>query len=177
MSLFNLRTSDPESLAYMIAWRRVQRGRHWLNQHAPINWHRGLFDVRGKNSVSFRCWNIDENDCVLALAFESCKQFADSNGYVRRALIQKHFNLSSRRMWALGFDTQLREPPEADRALDRVWEDVLYREHDSTTYRHMLPYEEEYERVMGYDFTEKKPNFFQKLFWKVRRAFVPSHHG
>ncbi len=93
MSLFSLRSIDPERLARMIATRRVERGICWLNWHAPLNWWRNMFDIHPEG-WSFRVGQFS-NHSVIALAFETRADLASKAnhfwGYVTEETVLEYF--------------------------------------------------------------------------------------
>jgi hypothetical protein len=101
--LFHLRLSNPELLAQLLAEKYVARGIQWLNKNAPLGWHRNLFEPQPDGTCFFRVDSRLNTSDVIALAFETRKEFMDLFGYVTHYRITKHFLLDSRTERRMGF--------------------------------------------------------------------------
>lgn len=125
MSLFPMRRSDPETLRVMLEWRdaerRVRRGIRWLNQQAPRNWWRNLFDISPNGRWRFRAQDTRNNESVLALAFETQEDHAcPYYGYVTFASVTTRRKLSLNFHVSHGF-ASLGNRLQDSELLDVVW--------------------------------------------------------
>jgi hypothetical protein len=133
-----------ESLTALILNRRVERGIRWLNQHAPPCWHRNFFDPLERDSKShFRGRMVYDNECPLALAFESRAELANKFGYVTEASVVRHFALTTRWLITHGF---LADSQTADVRLDAEWELKLrhHRPEWAAAFRHQTALDREF---------------------------------
>lgn len=105
MSIFALRTTSPDFLRKMIALRRAHRGLKQLDRIAPIGWRRNLFEPGPDNLSWFRAKDSYANECVLALAFESCPEYANSDGEVTFASVARHYPELADKLIVYGFQT------------------------------------------------------------------------
>src|SRR5258708_2618451 len=112
--------------AKRIAEERVRRGVEWLDQHAPVGWQRYLFDVkRGDNGKFYAIprFNSSRNEeDVLALAFESQKEFTNPDGRASSVKVSDHFMLTSSDRIQMGFDSIWAVNGEL---IDSAWCDAL----------------------------------------------------
>jgi hypothetical protein len=127
-ALLGMRQSNPEGLAWMLAHRHVERGTEWLLRHAPFGWRRNLFAPLSNGRSTFRCHTDYDNECVLAIAFESNQALADPNlGYVMHYRVTNHFGMSWRRNLLLGFSSgyEVRGVAISGNMLDLLWVQAL----------------------------------------------------
>ena len=82
MSLFHLRTTNPAFLGQALAYKRVARGTKWLDRNAPKGWWLRFFTLYPGGTWRCRAYNSYDNECALAIAFESDARFANEFGYV-----------------------------------------------------------------------------------------------
>jgi len=104
--LLEMRRTDPEQLSGLLAEKRVKRGKRWLKRNAPVGWHRNLFEPYQGKEAWFRANNTYDNECVLALAFESRADLANHDGDLTYASVTNHFALTHRQCRPLGFEEQ-----------------------------------------------------------------------
>lgn len=145
MSLFHMRRSDPETLRLMLEWRdaerRVRRGVRWLNQHAPRNWWRNLFDMSSNGRWRFRAKDTRDNECVLALAFETQEDHASTlYGYVTFMSVTNHRSMSRKFSESHGFTSQGHDNIRDSELLDAVWLQEVLRVANSPSHRIPIRY-------------------------------------
>lgn len=138
MHISRLRALAVHQLAEMIAQRRVERCRRWLNRNAPPCWYRNFFEPIRDGSAMCRVNTSYDTDSPLALAFETQPSFANEFGYVTEAQVVNHFRLSSRWMRAHGCSVLGQDPAHVSSALlNSVWSTALRGQPGgSTSYRH-----------------------------------------
>lgn len=105
--------------------KRVKKGVAWLDEHAPPDWRRRMFNIIwGKGRAGMRGCSSSDNKCHLALAFTEEAKYANKFGYVTFAQVLKHFTLTLKQSVEMGFHP---DPADKDGALlDRAWEEALY---------------------------------------------------
>jgi len=81
---------------------RIRAGVAWLDENAPLLWRRNMYGIRNYRAI-FRAKNQLNDAGVLALAFESREDLANSIGYVTRTSIAGEFDLSTQTLKNLGF--------------------------------------------------------------------------
>jgi len=173
--LLALRHSEPKELAALLAPKQVKRGMRWLNKHAEAGWHRNCFDARPDGRSSFRGKNVMDKDCVLALAFEHDKRFANQFGYVTFATVVNHFGIGAD-FGRMGFCVRRfpKQNPEVtitSEMLDRVWETAL---RDApvwmwASYRHQTALDKRFAEMSFLD--EGPPSFWERVRRTFRLAF------
>lgn len=177
MSLFHMRVSDPVGLGQLLAKRFVQRGIRWLNQNAPVGWHRNLFEPRPNGCSYYRARMRSNNESVLALSFERCPEYIDQFGYVSEYKVSKHFCLTEKRMLQLGFRAKaypdvFRRADAAklpyvvvvsDDMLDIAWEKgIASYGYPGVPHRHQTPAEKKRIAAMR-SFGSRQSSLWQKI--------------
>ena len=139
-ALLILRRSNPKELSRLIAGRRVQRGRKWLDRNAPKGWYRNLFEPTETGS-SFRARDCRDNECVLTLAFEFRLDGRNVHDQLTFWVVVDHFKADlGHRAHLLGFCTSKNFPkhrPEiqiTSAMLDNGWEYALRNYHRQWSY-------------------------------------------
>ncbi len=175
-TLLEMRKSQPEILALLLAKKSVQRGIQWLDQHANPGWYRNFFEPRGERSVFRANIRYSEND-PLAIAFECCPQFMEeTDGYVRGYKVARFHQLNSRRMSLLGFahhsNRRFQVPSEN---MNYIWEHALRNlNRASIPYRHQTSAKILlFEKTKGADFNailKREPSVFDKIRRRLGRS-------
>lgn len=175
MSLFYLRTRNPQLLARLIAFNRVNRGIKWLDEHAPSGWWLRFFVLYGNGTYGCRAHDNYDNECALAIAFQNDATFANEFGYVTFASVLRklrklgHDHFSEMRLSGFershGFhsDVTLKDIirhrkgeslPDgfvSSKYLDEAWADSVRRVHHDrlVTPRHYSTYDRHIDRQLS----------------------------
>ncbi|KND51321.1 MAG: hypothetical protein ABA06_03355 [Parcubacteria bacterium C7867-001] len=130
LEYLRLRRTDPDRLSRLLTERRVARGIKWLREHAPAGWHRNMFEPQEDGTCRFRAHDSYDNECVLALAFESRPDLANpGTNYVMYGTVANHFKIPDTSH--LGFaaqDKPYKQHPEIKifgAMLDAEWQRAL----------------------------------------------------
>lgn len=168
MHISHLRALAVHQLAELVAQRRVERCRRWLNQNAPPCWHRNFFEPLRDGTALSRVHTSYDTESPLALAFETQASFANQFGYVTEAQVVNHFHLSSQWLRAHGCTVLGHDPAHVGhKLLNSVWSFAM-RDHPSgsTAYRHRTELDR---RLAEMDFSEpRKPGWPERLFGLFR---------
>ena len=172
--LLALRHTEPQELAALLTPKQVKRGMRWLNRNAKLGWHRNCFDSRPDGRSDFRGMNVMDKDCVLALAFEHDKRFANQFGYVTFGMVVNYFKIGDA-FARMGFCMRRFPKRNPDvvitsEMLDRVWETML---RDApvwmwASYRHRTALDKRFAEM---DFEFEEPSFLDRFFNRIRLAF------
>lgn len=170
MHISHLRGLAVQQLAELIAKRRVERCRRWLNRNAPPCWHRNLFEPLRDGTAMSRINTSYDTDSPLALAFETQATLANQFGYVTEAQVMSHFQLSSRWLRAHGGSVLGHDPAHVSSSLlNSVWSTAM-RDHPSgsTAFRHQTALDRHFAEMI---FSEPRaPTLFERLFSWLRPA-------
>jgi len=174
MSLFHMRTDDPDGLAVLLAQRSVERGIKWLNSTLPRNWWRNLFQPLPGGRWRFRAKDCYANECVLALAFENHSQMAAGDGYVHLASVGQRLGLGYGWQMRHGFETRRfrrRNITITSDILDAAWENLLLTSPliERESMRHWTEIDQRFAEV---DFAEDAPVLGMLSRW-LRRLRGP----
>jgi hypothetical protein len=168
MHISHLRGLAVQQLAELVAQRRVERCKRWLNRNAPPCWHRNFFEPLRDGTAMSRVNTSYDTDSPLALAFETQAVLANQSGYVTEAQVVNHFRLSSRWLRAHGCSVLGRDPAHVGSSLlNSVWSTAM-RDHPSgsTAYRHQTALDRRFAEM---DFSEpSRPGWRQRLFGWLR---------
>lgn len=168
MHISHLRGLAVQQLAELIARRRVERCRRWLNQNASPCWHRNFFEPLRDGTAMSRVRTSRDTESPLALAFEAQASLANQFGYVTEAQVVNHFCLSSRWLRAHGCSVLGRDPAHVgNELLNSVWSTAM-RDHPSgsTAFRHQTALDRRFAEM---DFSEPRtPTLLERLFGWLR---------
>src|SRR3989344_4546433 len=176
--LLEMRHTDPKGLATLRAEKRVERGIDWLLKNAPFGWRRNLFQPLPQEECRRRFRDSFDNECVLALAFESRRDCANRYGYVTYASATNEPGLSNKTARLPGFCGDLCGPGPSrvtSEILDEVWDAKLTGpEWHNIPVRYLIPEQEaRRQEVLSYDFSlpPEPKGWWGRLLERLSLAF------
>jgi hypothetical protein len=202
MSLFHLRTSNPQFLGQALAYKRVARGIRQLDERAPKDWWLRFFVLYPGGGWRCRVRNSFDNESALAIAFESDSRYANQFGYVTFGSVAHYLNIDpfdsiSRPngfMVSHGFsdDGTLVDMIRAgigktalpwhrklvsDKMLDRAWSDLVHKIHYDRLLspKHYSIYDRAIDARLAKIMSRPIPWYKPFLDWvgRIQRTYVP----